>query len=159
TPAVLTVASDPKSKVYGSSLPPLTYSVDGLVNGETTSSVLAGSLATSATTTSGVGGYPITQGTVTLTSANYTLSFTGSTLSVTPAALSVPEDAKSKVYGSAVPSLTYAASGFVNGETAAVLGGALSTTATASSGVGSYPITQGTLAAANYTLSFTGSTL
>src|SRR5262249_47953047 len=69
TPAVLTVASDPKSKVYGSSLPPLTYSVDGLVNGETTSSVLAGSLATSATTTSGVGGYPITQGTVTLTSA------------------------------------------------------------------------------------------
>ena len=47
-------------------------------------------------------------------------------------------------YGSAVPALTYNETGLVNGDT---LSGLLATTATTTSNVGNYAITQGTLAA------------
>src|SRR5262249_41824031 len=49
---------------------------------------------------------------------------------------------KSKVYGAALPALTFSVAGFVNGDTAASLTTApvLSTTATANTAVGSYPI-------------------
>ncbi|HEX4609635.1 MAG TPA: MBG domain-containing protein, partial [Urbifossiella sp.] len=88
------------------------------------------------------------------------ITFTGSTLTVTPATLTVVANPRTTVYGAALPTLTYVATGLANGDTAATaLTGALATTATAASGVGNYPITQGALAAANYTLTFTGSTL
>ena len=49
----------------------------------------------------------------------------------------------------------------MNGDTAAALGGTLtfSTTATASSAVGSYAITPSGLAASNYTIAYVGGTL
>src|SRR5205823_5613545 len=105
TPAALAVTADPKSKVYGAAVPTLTYSASGLVNGDT-AAVLTGSLTTTATAGSGVAGYPITQGSLSA-GTNYTISFTGSTLTVTPAALSVAADNLAKVYGAAVPALTY----------------------------------------------------
>jgi sugar lactone lactonase YvrE len=63
-----------------------------------------------------------------------------------------------------IPPLTFTTTGLVNGDTlATAFTGALSetTTATTSSVAGTYPITltQGSLAAANYTLSFVGGTL
>ena len=65
--------------------------------------------------------------------------------------------------GSDNPPLTVSYSGFVNGDTAAVLSGepALATTAVAGSPLGSYPITvsRGTLAAANYSFTFVNGTL
>jgi hypothetical protein len=74
--------------------------------------------------------------------------------------LTVNANNLSKVYGSANPALTATYSGFVNGDTAGTaLTGALSTTATTGSPVGSYPITQGTLAAANYSITFAAGTL
>lgn len=78
----ITVTADDASRAYGSANPTLTYTVggDGLVNGDT----LSGSLATTATVTSAVGSYSITQGT--LGSSNYDItSFTPGTLTVTPA--------------------------------------------------------------------------
>src|SRR5438067_11282894 len=58
-----------------------------------------------------------------------------------------------------VPTASY--SGFVNGETAASLDTpvSLSTTATAGSVVGTYPITASAAADANYTISFVAGTL
>ena len=51
------------------------------------------------------------------------------------------------------PALTYTYTGLVNGDKIATFTGSLTTTATASSKVGSYPISQGTLAArGNYTI-------
>src|SRR5262249_32214595 len=83
--------------------------------------------------------------------------------SVSPAILTVTADNKAKDFGAALPTLTAHFSGFVNGEDASVLSGApaLSTTATASSAVGSYAIVaaQGSLSAANYALSFVNGTL
>ncbi len=79
---------------------------------------------------------------------------------INKATLTVDADSPSKVYGAALPALSYTDSGLVNGDTAAVFSGALATTATAASGVGSYPISQGTLAAgSNYSISFTAGTL
>ncbi len=57
------------------------------------------------------------------------------------------------VYGSAVPTLTYTAKGFVNNDPASLLTGSLGTTATSASSVGSYAFTTGTLSAGgNYTV-------
>ncbi len=66
--------------------------------------------------------------------------------------------------GAAVPTLTYAMTGFVNGDSQAKATTgkpALSTTATSTSPTGRYPITvqAGTLAAANYNIAFVNGTL
>jgi MBG domain (YGX type) len=83
---------------------------------------------------------------------------------VTP--LTVTANNATKAVGAAIPPFTASYSGFVNGDTTAVLSGspAFSTTATSSSPAGVYPITatQGTLAAANnfpYTFNFVSGTL
>jgi len=157
TTATLTVTATNKSKFYGAALPALTYTVAGLVNGDT-SAVLSGALTTIASASSGVGSYAITRGTLVVVS-NYTIAFNPGTLSVTPVALTVTATNTSKLYGAALPSLTFTATGLVNGDTNAALTGALATTATASSVVGTYPITQGTLADPNYTITFTAGVL
>src|SRR4029077_4194371 len=137
---------------YGNANPTLTYVSSGLVNGDT----LSGLLATTATTTSNVGNYAITQGTLTA-SANYALTYVGANLTVTAAPLTVTADAQSRLYGGAHPSLTYLSTGLLNGDT---LSGLLATTATTTSNVGAYAITQGTLAvSANYTLTYVGANL
>ncbi|WP_172448518.1 MBG domain-containing protein [Caulobacter mirabilis] len=156
TPRAITVTADALSRIYGNANPLLTYAVGGLglVNGDT----LSGGLATGATTASGVGTYAISQGDL-AASANYDLTFVGSTLAITPRAITVTADALSRIYGNANPLLTYAVGGLglVNGDT---LSGALTTGATTASGVGSYAISQGDLAASsNYDLTFVGSTL
>lgn len=64
-----------------------------------------------------------------------------------------------KTYGNANPALTYAIGGLglVNGDT---LSGGLATVASATSGVGAYAITQGTLVASpNYAITYTGALL
>ena len=66
-------------------------------------------------------------------------------LEVDPAPLTVSADPQTMTYGSAVPALTFTATGFVNGDTAASLPGSLATVATSTSPVGSYDITLGTL--------------
>jgi len=70
---------------------------------------------------------------------------------VAAAPLTVTADAQSKFYGADNPELTFTCSGLVNGDTAdEVLTGGLSTTATTGSAAGTYPISQGTLAATGY---------
>lgn len=82
---------------------------------------------------------------------------------VNKAALTVTANNASRAVGAANPTFTASYSGFVNGETTAVLGGSpsLTTTATVSSGAGTYPITAalGALTAANYTFTFVNGTL
>ena len=73
-------------------------------------------------------------------------------ISISERPLTVTAAAKTKVYGTADPALTYTASGLVSGES---LTGAL--VRESGDTVGTYAIQQGTLAAsANYALSFTG---
>ncbi|HWQ33421.1 MAG TPA: MBG domain-containing protein [Blastocatellia bacterium] len=164
TKAVLTVTADNKSKVYGAANPTLTASYSGFVGGDTAAVVTgAPALTTTATTASGAGTYPITAAAGTLAAANYTFTFANGALTVNKATLTVTADDKTRVYGAANPTFTASYSGFVNGDTASALTGAaaLTTTATTSSAVGDYAITaaQGTLAAANYSFSFTAGKL
>ena len=146
------MTADAKSRAYGDVNPALTYQVggSGLVNGDS----LSGALTTSATTASNVGTYGIGQGTL-AASGNYALNYTSADLTVDPRALTVTADAKSRAYGDVNPALTYqvGGSGLVNGDS---LSGALATSATTASNVGTYGIGQGTLAASgNYALNYT----
>src|SRR5439155_2583194 len=111
---------------------------------------------TSADTNSPVAGspYTISMTNGTLTANNYNFVFVTGQLTVTRAVLTVIADNQSKVYGAPVLELTFAYQGFVNGEDTNVLFGSptLSTTATATSPAGTYPITVGvtSLSASNY---------
>ena len=156
TPRAITVAADAKSRGYGDTNPALTYQVggSGLANGDT----LSGALATSATAASNVGVYGINQGTL-AASTNYALNYASANLTVTQRAITVTADAKSRGYGDTNPALTYqvGGSGLANGDT---LSGALATSATTASNVGSYGINQGTLAAStNYALNYASANL
>ena len=153
TPAPLTVNATNESMTYGGTVPTLTYTYTGLVNNDT-SATFSGSLVTAATSSSNVGDYPITQGTLAAT-GNYTIStYNPGTLTVIAAPLTVTATNESMTYGGTVPVLGYTYTGLVNKDTSATFTGSLVTTATSSSNVGGYPIIQGTLAATgNYTIS------
>jgi sugar lactone lactonase YvrE/uncharacterized protein (DUF2345 family) len=94
----------------------------------------------------------------TYSAASLTQKFT-----IYPAVLKVTATSLTSVYGQPLPALTSGYSGFVNNESASVVSGApaLSTTATATSPAGGYPITvsTGTLAAANYDFLYVSGTL
>jgi autotransporter-associated beta strand protein len=159
-PAVLTVQADDAAKVYGQPVPPLTYRVGGLVNGDTEAGVVSGQLTTTASVASPVGAYPILQGTLTA-NPNYTVSFTPGTLTVTKAPLTVRVDDATRVFNRPNPPFTAAYEGLLLGDTPAVVRDLnLVTTATQSSKVGSYPITaRGTPTADNYTVTVIPGTL
>jgi hypothetical protein len=165
-PAVLTVAANASTSVYGSALPTFGVTYSGFLNGDTANTALSGapSLTTTATAASPAGGYPITPSVGTLTAASYTFKFVPNTLLITKALLTISANPQVSIYGSALPKLTYTFNGLVNGDTAAkAVTGAptISTTATAKSSVGSYPITiaNGNLGASSYTFAFTPSNL
>ena len=155
TPRLISVVADPLSRIYGEANPALTYSITGgtLPNGDT----LTGVLSTGATIGSGVGGYAITLGSL-AAPANYAIDFTGSTLTILPRPITISADAATRIYGDANPALSYTVGGMglVNGD---ALGGALATDADVRSGVGNYAIAQGSLANANYAISYIGNTL
>jgi hypothetical protein len=88
---------------------------------------------------------------------NYTVSTVASIAGViNPAMLTVTADDKSKMCGQPNPPLTASYNGFVSGENTNVLASpvALDTPATTDSGVGTYPITAGGVAAPNYAINY-----
>ncbi|RAJ83374.1 IPT/TIG domain-containing protein [Chitinophaga dinghuensis] len=147
TPATITVTPDAKTKVYGSVDPLFTYTSTGLIGNDQ----IHGTLGRNAGENVGV--YSITQGSLSAGN-NYTISFLNNNLSITPATLTINADAKTKVYGSNDPALTYTATGLKNGDK---LNGSLSRDA--GENAGTYAINQGSINPGNnYTLTFTGNT-
>src|SRR5581483_565527 len=152
TRAALTVVASDATRAYGSANPTFTGTMTGVVNGDN----ITATYATTADAQSAAGTYPITSSLSDPDGklGNYTVTQTNGTLTVSKAVLTVTANNQTKVYGSANPILTATVSGFVNGDTISVVSGSdeLTTTATAASGVGTYPITAaiGTLSAANY---------
>ncbi|MFC5359389.1 MBG domain-containing protein [Azospirillum himalayense] len=167
TPATLTVTADNGTMVYGDAMPSLGYTTSGWKNGQSGALLSGVGVSTNATALSDVGSaYTTTATGGTLSGAaagNYTLSHVGGSFSVTPATLTVTAADGTMVYGDAVPSLSYATSGWKNGQSGALLSGVtVSTDATSLSNVGTAyttTATGGTLsgaAAGNYTLSHVG---
>ncbi|MSR81043.1 MAG: DUF4347 domain-containing protein, partial [Gemmataceae bacterium] len=134
----LTITADNKSKVYGNTLPAFTTTITGLVNGDTASSISGLGVVSTATGSSGVGNYSLDPAG---TNANYAITLVTGSLEVTQAPLTVSADNKSKIYGQALPLFSTTVTGLVNGDTSGnIIGLGATTTATASSIVGNYPI-------------------
>jgi sugar lactone lactonase YvrE len=155
----LQVIANDAQRIYGQPNPAFTATIIGFVNGDT-SAVISGTpgFTTTATQSSPVGTYSITPTQGTLSAANYTFAFVNGTMTVNKSTLTVTANNVARVLGLPNPPLTTTITGFVNGDTAAVVSGAaaVSTTATSASPVGTYPImvTQGTLFATNYGFTF-----
>jgi len=162
-PATLTVTADNGSMIYGNAVPSLGYSVAGWKNGQTDGLLTGVSVSTDATSLSNVGnGYMTTATGGTLggaASGNYVISYVNGAFEVTQRQITVTADAQSMLYGNTVPGLSYQIGGLglVNGDQ---LSGGLSTAGSSTSNVGSYAITQGSLAASpNYALTYFGNQL
>jgi filamentous hemagglutinin family protein len=152
----ITVTIDDKTRIYGDANPVLTQRVTSgtLVNGDT----LLGTATSVATVTSNIGSYAIRSGSLTA-GTNYVIHFVDGNLTVTPRAITISADNQTRSYGSENPEFTgrITSGSLINGDT---VSGEATTTATPSSNVGAYAITQGTLSAgANYALIFSDGTL
>ena len=159
-PAPLRVTANDASRTYGAGNPDFSARYDGFVLGEGAGD-LGGELGfdTNAGRGSDVGSYRITpEG---LTSGNYAISYGRGTLTVDPAPLSVTTNDASRTYGAANPDFSARFDGFVLGEDADDLGGALAfdTAATRRSGVGAYDVAAGGLTSGNYAISYAPGTL
>ncbi len=162
--ADLTVTANDASMTYGGSVPAFTATITGFVNDDN-SSVVSGQLklTTTATSASPVGSYPILIDVSQMIATNYVFGGAAGTLVVNPAVLTVTPNPASMTYGGNLPAFSAGFSGFLNGDTAAVVSGqaGFSTTATTASPVGSYPldINVSGLSATNYTCTGSAGTL
>ena len=133
TKATLTITADAKTREYGDANPAFTGTYSGEKNSETFT--VGGS--TTATATSAVGTYSIVPSVTGATLSNYNVTPVNGVLTITKATLTITADAKTREYGDANPAFTGTYSGEKNSETFTVGG---STTATATSAVGTYSI-------------------
>jgi len=146
-PGVLTVniapliarASD-LSKTYGQPNPTLTIVYTGFLNGDNAGSITQPTISTTAVTTSNAGTYPINLSAGSAT--NYGIILQPGTMTINKASLNLTANNQTRLYGAANPLLTLSHTGFVNGENASVIDvpPIVSTTANATSPVGSYTI-------------------
>ncbi len=156
SPAALTVQAPSLSKTYGAPLPVLSPSYLGLTGGSTAPATPA-TCSTSATAASPAGAYPVTCSGA--ADANYTIGYAAGTLTVTRAELTVQGPAVTKTYGEALPALAPAYLGLVNGDVAPATAATCTTTATAGSPVGAYPVTCSGAGDPNYTVSYSPGSL
>ncbi len=149
TPAPLTVTVANASRPYGSPNPAFTSTITGTVPSDT----FTQAFSTTATITSLVGVYPITDVLSGPAASNYTVTVIPGMLTITTASLqlTVAVNSASRIYGAANPAFTSTITGALNGDTFTVT---YSTTATVTSPVNSYTITPTVSgpALSNYTL-------
>ncbi|PTY04018.1 hypothetical protein DB346_04270 [Verrucomicrobia bacterium LW23] len=154
---VLTVApTGTLSKVYGDATPdaPFGWTVtsSNFMLGDDAGNVFnGGSLSRVAGEV--VASYAITNGTLAVTNSNYTFVIDSSyDFDITKRAITVTANDKTSVYGDAIVPLTFTATGLVGSDTESnAFTGALAMTG---SNAGNYDITQNTLDAANYSITF-----
>ena len=160
TKASLIAIADNVSRAYGALNPSFTISYLGFVNGETFDELDTPPLAsTAATVSSSIGTFPITvSGGV---DNNYNITYTSGTLTITKATLTATAVSVSRMYGAANPAFTISYSGFVNGESSAVIdvAPAATTAATVTSSVGTYPIVAAGGTDNNYSFSYVSGVL
>jgi uncharacterized repeat protein (TIGR01451 family) len=154
----LNITASSHTVTYGDAAPAVTSTITGFIAGEGTGNLTTQpTCSTTYTQGSGVAGSPYPTSCSGAAAANYQFNYINGTVLVNKKALSLTAENKSRAYGAANPALTFTTSGFIAGDNLAnsTTGSpGLSTTATATSPVGTYPITitQGTLASANYSI-------
>jgi filamentous hemagglutinin family protein len=158
----LTVTANPQGKVYGGTDPTLTDTVTGpLFYGDTAATISGIMLSTTTGQAATAGTHPIivTGG----MAANYNVNPVNGVLTVTPAPLTVTANPVSQAYNG-IPfsgGNGVAIGGFVYGQTASVLSGALAYAGNSQGAVnaGSYAITPGGLSSPNYAITFVNGAL
>ncbi|HSZ50516.1 MAG TPA: MBG domain-containing protein, partial [Caulobacteraceae bacterium] len=160
TAAPLTVTADNASMTYGAgTLPTFGVSVTGLVDGQTAAQVVSDDPTTAATGRSNAANYAILPN-ATLLNSNYALVQVNGMLTINPAPLTIAANNASMTYGGAAPTFTAAFTGLVNGDTSsAILGLGLSSTGTATSNAGGYPIIASSGTDSNYAIAYAPGTL
>ena len=148
TAKTLTITAAAKTKVYDSGDPALTYTPSGLKLGDTITGDLVRVVGEN------VGAYAIGLGGVTA-GGNYAINFVPANLTITEKTLTIIAEAKTKVYDSVDPALTYTQSGLklgdrITGDLARVVG----------EDVGTFEIKQGNVTAgSNYSIAFKSANL
>ncbi|HVU96306.1 MAG TPA: MBG domain-containing protein [Puia sp.] len=158
--APLSITANNQTMTYGGTVPTLTASYSGFVNGDdATRLTTPPNITTAVNSATAAGTYPISiSGAV---DPNYTITYTQGTITIGKATLTVTADDKSMTLGGPLPALTVSYAGFVNGDNATKLTSpaTASTTATATSPAGTYPITPAGGSATNYTFNYVNGTL
>jgi hypothetical protein len=141
----ITITANSVASVYGEPIS-LQYSVSPStdVSGLRGSDQVPGSLA-GVTSTSNVGEYDITQGSVAAPNGNYALTFVPGKYTVTQRPLRIVADSKSMVFGGNLPQLTYSYESESSGRgllSVDQMSGALYVPAGSGSDIGTYPIVE-----------------
>jgi len=163
-PAALTITANSAAKNYGATLTFLgtEFTPTGLLNGDKVSSATLTSAGAAAT--ANVGSYPIVPSAAIGTGlANYTINYVNGTLAVNPVALTITANNLTKIYGQ---TLTFSGKeftprGLLNSDTVTSVT-LISTGASSSAAVGSYPIAPSAavgIGLTNYTISYVNGTL
>lgn len=156
--APVTLAVSNAGKAYGGANPSFTGTFSGVLSQDAAN--VSANFSTTATASSAAGPYPITATALTGTAAgNYTLSSaTPGTLTVSPLAIAATATPVSVGFGQPIPQIAGGLTGVLATDAGNVLA-VFTTTATAGSPVGSYPISVSLSgsAAANYSVTLTGS--
>ena len=133
-PASISVTAHDGARIYGAANPELTGEVAGVRNGD----AIVATYSTAAVASSPVGSYAIVPALSGAALSNYSApAIHDGQLTIGKASIAVKADDQRKLYGSANPPLTGVIAGVVNGD---AIVPSYSTTATATSGAGSYPI-------------------
>jgi hypothetical protein len=152
-PVTLTSKVNDTSREYGNANPQFSSTYTGFVNNEDASVLTShGTYLTTATSKSDVGTYTISQSGA--TAQNYVFEYENGTLTVNKAPLTMTANDKSMTYGSIIPTLDAKYEGLKNNENIPswITEPSITTTATSTSKVGTYPITISNADARNYQL-------
>ncbi len=155
------VTPTPASKTYGSADPTFTGALAGFLASDNVTAAYSRNPGEAAGGNYTIGATLGPAGVL----GNYNITYNTASFTINKATLLVTADNKAKILDAANPSFTATYSGFKNGETLTTSGvsgnPSLTTAATTTSPVGTYPIIAalGTLAAGNYTFVFGNGTL
>ena len=152
------VTPNAASKVFGAADPVLTGTLVGFLPADAVTATY------SRTPGETVAGSPYTISATLAPAAvlpNYNITYNTAPFTITQAALTITANNATRVFGVANPAFTATYAGFVNGNTPASLNGTLActTTATAASAPGPYPITCSGQTSANYLITYVPGTL
>lgn len=159
--AVLTVTAGNAAGQRGAT-PAVTPSFSGFLNGDLPASLTTQPTCTStAVAVTNVGTYPNSTSCTGAASNNYSFTYAKGSTTITPSPLTVTAVSSTRLVGGSNAPCAVNYSGFVGGETSAVLGGSLacSTSANSGSGAGSYPVTPSGLTSPNYNITFLPGTI
>ena len=157
----LTVTASSPSMTYGGTVPAITPSYAGFVNGDTPASLTTQpTCSTTATSSSAVGSSPTTSCSGAVDPNYSTIKYVNGAVMVTPAPLTIIAGNGTMTYGGTPPIITPSFVGLVNGDNAATLGVTCTSAATSSSPVGNgYTSSCSAATGTNYTITYVTGTV